>query len=393
MKPITSGSGIYRLLGLTVLGLVGIFVVPQPVQANPCDEILKQGNYDLAAPCFLRLAQKMKTGKKLSRLRKKRKALFLDKASYAYKEAAKREKNPEKKAYLHERSLAPLQQILKENLCPRAFGCSLVQGKLAEIRKSVGYAQLTLVVQTKNVTQASIRGFQYHKRWKLTQTKTIRLRPGSYRIVSKEAGKAQKNHNIKLQPGSSKSLTVAALVIVKQARRKPVSKVAPWILIGVGLAATVASGIMLGIGYAELGGAVDLARKATSARTPLNIFNSFKEIAAKEGRTRPLDFIQLITSTAEREQATTQGYQELTNLFNAWERESVEITNKTNMGNTLVGAGWPLAGVGLVATLTGIIWLATLPSNASSKTPKATSLTPPPNTGSRVIFWQEQLHN
>ncbi|TNE46266.1 MAG: hypothetical protein EP343_24490 [Deltaproteobacteria bacterium] len=325
-----------------------------------CNALARQKNYDLAAECFVRVVKGMKPGSQLNRLNQKLKSLYLQKASFSFRKAGDNAKDDVSKAYYLERGAQTLQQILDENLCQKKHRCLAVKGKQSDLIRRIQYSQLTLEVSPGTTIQLTITGFKFALTRPLSQTKTMRLRPGTYK-VSWVLGANKQDQSVTLGPSESKILRAQAPITRRPPPPPKASSSGGAIaLLSIGLLVTAGGVVQLALGYINAGDAAQLANAQTLARQESAIQDDFPGTSPD----KTVQSGKIDTST--------------------WQTSAADIKGKGQLGDTLIVTGWSTSGVGLALTLGGVIWLAT-------NKPKA-STPPPPNSKDSSSSLQRKLH-
>lgn len=327
--------------------------------ATDCSSTLNQGKFLQAAVCYEALVNNMPHGDKLSRLDKKRKALYLNKASYSLAQQARLTQDVAQQSYLYEQAQQRLQQILQEKLCLKELRCRLLRGQIAEFFGSIAYSRLVLVIQRKASVRVKVTGYQYSRQWVVAETTTLRLRPGTYTILHQEEGKPEKTSILQLEPRKSAALTLVAQIVIQKVVA-PVSRVGPWTLLGIGIGMTVIAGVLVGVGYAFQTQADRLAAEQNAMRSDAGLLENWQR-----------GTLQNLDETVKK-----------------WSSTSQTIDSRKSSGNIMVGAGWPAAGLGLGALIAGAVWLGSLPK-ASTPPPKQVDIQVPRPVGTAKASTQD----
>jgi hypothetical protein len=320
---------------------------------NPCDILLERKQHKLAGDCFWRLAE-TRSGSQLSLIEIKNKYLHLQRAAYAYRQAAQESQVKAEQNYLLTRSLAMLQQILTKKLCGEDDRCKPIQAMHNEIEKAIAYAQLSLSVAEYQQTKVIIEGYNFREELPIKPNHVLRLVPGNYKLTI-SSDQRMREQEIVLPPNATQSLHLSAPA---PPTPPPVrtSALGPAIALSGGVVAVIISSVLLGVGYGTLSDAKNVAEQQIADR---------------------------------RSKIPDVG----NNPIRVWEQSAQQIDENTKHGQSLTLNGWILGAVGLSASIAGLLWLilrpyAAGPTTKPSSIPTSQQAMPPSvlATDSAILF-------
>jgi hypothetical protein len=316
--------------------------------SDKCEAMLKQRSYLKAAQCFQQRSDKMPPPDQLSKIQRYLKGQALRSAWTAYDKAAVQTKDIEKGGHYRENALKLIDFYLKNKLCPKPYLCQIVLGKQTKIRKAIGYAQLTVVTDSKVSGFLEVKGYKYLAKKTTPPQWSQAVRPGRYTVTVTYEGQKALVRRLIVRPNTPRVLTMfpkkaqpdkRIVVRVPPPRRIPPkttsTNVVPLVLIGVGAAVTVAGGVLLGMAVLQDGERNTIAT---------SLVNDAKELSPSE-------------------RAKLAGDEKTKNGLG-------KIDSLATSASTLELAGYGAAGGGIAILAAGIV-LALLPKKPAKKTKAA----------------------
>jgi len=256
--------------GLALALLLG----PGAAVAASCGALFQQKQYVKAADCFVAAAASIKDiSAKAERIRKGRN---LRNAAVALRTAARAEKRVEVASFHRERAVALLKQYLAQKLYESAYRQRSTQGLLHVVQKKIGYVPLTIITNAAG-SQATLTGYHFQARFSDRWSKAVR--PGPYQLqVQYPGGGKAVTRQLQVRPGRARIVVLtkpsAGRAVTRRAvtrravtrrvasrrlaARRPAMRPGPrpqaprfrspaTVLLGVGAAALISGGIVLGL--------------------------------------------------------------------------------------------------------------------------------------------------
>jgi len=320
----------------TLLPWVGMSSVY--AQKLTCFQLFNRREFIRAATCFQNKAKKMKHGRALNTFQRFQKGRLLRNIAFSYKEAAKRAKDTSKSSLLYEKAYKTLQQYMAEKLCRKRYRCRSIEALQLQLLKKIQYAQLTIMTGP-IPAYVEVKGHHFQSRKPVPPYWNQRVRPGRYKLIVSYSGQKPQERAINVPPGED------TIEVFKPLRQKKVIPVVtkpsplPWVVLGVGAAAIVGGGLLIGLAHqSQSDGVQALAKSRAWAQEPESVRAERTKNAGEE-----------VTSTI---QCSTQCFQ------TAKQRELI---------------GWIVAGTGAAVTAAGTLWLLL---RKKPKPPTRVSVTP-----------------
>lgn len=324
------------------IGVVGCILLWHPLvwasSTQPCNLLAEQQRHREAATCFMRIVKQTQHGSQLNRLAKKYKAFLLEKAAFYYQRAASTVQEKKRQDYWHEKAAEALHQITTENLCLKRYRCRQITGKRSELLQLIRYARLALLPQGKTF-HVMLSGFHYKQEMVVAKATLLELRAGNYTVVYRHQQEAPQTRSITLQPQETQSITLLlrpSLGLTQPPSRPPVrSTTGAWVLVGTGIAVTLAGTVFVIAGYA-------IASNASKTAQEQILMRSDQALQKTYGNSSIPNIVQ-------------SGQ---INLL-LWNTDSQKVKTQGTLGDILTVTGWTTLGVGGAVLLGGIIWKST----------------------------------
>jgi hypothetical protein len=255
--------------------VIAIAITPMSMHkalaATNCEQMLQKQQYIDAHNCFVAKAKEFDQQKTaLTRLQRVQKGHYILKASNSAEKQASTETTSEKNSFWREQAIKLLDIYYKEDLCIRVHRCRQALGKIHELRKLIGYGNLTITLPPQlHSAKAQIQGYRYNDlRNKLTgQWNLSQLRPGAY-LINIHVAQHRWQCHAKIIPHQNTQISCpSSTEIAKLKLHKPntgeVSQpntgssskavtVTAWTLVVLGIVSSVAGGVLLGIGNHQI---------------------------------------------------------------------------------------------------------------------------------------------
>jgi hypothetical protein len=240
---IISRSLATSLLLLTAFFANSPFTFAESIHAKEilnCAKYTQARQYLPAADCYEKLAKKIPHTAEISEADRTQKGYLYSEASKNFAFEAMREEKPAVAAYLRERALQGLEEIIKHQWLPKIRGKRRTRAytdRIVALRKEIRYTPLAISTSASDA-QILISGYQYQAQAK--QQFNQELRPGRYKIVVSFVGEATPRvREVTLQP------QISLVLSFLQKPPLPNLLIAGYIVGGIAL---VGGGILLGFG-------------------------------------------------------------------------------------------------------------------------------------------------
>lgn len=281
-----------------------------------CKGLFRKQSYERAAQCFTEQSRVYKKQKTLTRQGKLYLFQSLWNASLSWRKASQKEKSPLRVAYLREKALLLVQDILKGRVFRTKSQKQMLSVLVERLESGIGYSKVQVYARQSALFQL-LGGYRSAERKHKGQSWKLRLRPGNYSmVVTYKKGSPQSRSFtiranqaplvLKFSPPRHSSMASTLLP------PKPKSRGAtPWILVGVGSTVVVGGIVLVGVAHLLNNGSVS------------NVDNLQQSMEENES-----------TVSSENTREALQGHSTANNLF---------VT------------GWVAAGTGVALGLTGVV--------------------------------------
>ncbi len=233
----------YHTLGLCLVGCLFASSAWSIEVDVLCVKFYQSMQFRKAALCFRSLSDAMGDLRRLKRRQRLQKGRYLRNAAMSFQRAATQQTKPPLQLVLKEQALRLYKHILRGRLCETASRCKRLQKRMTDLKKSIGYASLSIQVVGR-VKRISVYGFHFSHQisgsWKGS------LRPGRYKVVVVYPQSLAQEKALTLKPGESQQFVVRPLR--RQAPRQTRVPTYSWVgYIGGGVA-LAAGGTLLAVG-------------------------------------------------------------------------------------------------------------------------------------------------
>ena len=169
-----------------------------------CVQMKKRTYFQAAADCYVREANAIKLSPSTKESLRVRKGYYMREAAKNLdKEAQKPGKSIKEAAYLREKAVLILEDVLKKKLVAIERGKRrgrITRNLASKLRKKIGYTPLAISTGNPKAT-VRIRGYFFKKEAKHQFNESVR--PGPYTIIVRYPGAKPKKRKIRLQAGKS----------------------------------------------------------------------------------------------------------------------------------------------------------------------------------------------
>lgn len=206
---------------------------------SQCAQLHKDGYYQPAADCYIKVANRIEVDSETPERLRVQKGYLYREACKNLEQAAQQSQHPELSAYLRERAILLLRQVLQNKWIPKINNKRrgrVTKAMLATFLEKVQYTSLGI---STGHAQSSIQitGYQYQSQ--NVGTFNQKLRPGRYNVTVVYPQQKPKVRVVILQPNKPLVLT-----FVERSGIPAIS----WVGYTVGSAAILGGGILLGLG-------------------------------------------------------------------------------------------------------------------------------------------------